>query len=122
MQHINREIVNPAFVMPFMLTPALLGAAAIAHARAGEHRRAWFLAGAAITYLFGVLGVTAGGNVPLNNTLDSFDASAVTADVLGSIRQNYETRWNQWHSLRTAASVLAFTLATVAATISEGDA
>lgn len=65
---------------------------------------------------------TAGGNVPLNNTLDSFDSAAVTADVLGSMRQNYETRWNQWHSLRTAASALAFTLATVAATISEGDA
>ena len=122
MQHINREIVNPAFVLPFMLTPVLLALAAVTQFRVGEHRRAWYLSAAAVTYLVGVLGVTVGGNIPLNNTLDVFDASTATVDSISQMRQNYETRWNRWHNLRTAASVMAFTLAGVAATISESEA
>lgn len=121
MQHINRAIVNPAFVIPFVLTPVLLAIAAVAQFRFGEHRRAWFLVASALSYVVGVLGVTAGGNIPLNNTLDSFDCATATAEMVSSMREDYETWWNRWHSLRTAASMVSFTLASVAAVIRQGD-
>ncbi len=51
MQHINRAIINPAFVIPFMGIPLVLGGAAIMQFRAGDHRRGWLLAGATATYV-----------------------------------------------------------------------
>ncbi len=71
MQSINRAIINPAFVIPFIATPAILGGAALLEFRAGNSRRAWCLIAAAATYTVGVIGVTAGGNIPLNNALDA---------------------------------------------------
>ncbi len=60
MQNINRAIINPAFIVPFMGLPVALTAGAIARFRAGDTRRGWLMAGAAATYATGVLGVTIG--------------------------------------------------------------
>ena len=65
MQTINRAIINPGFILPFLLTPALLAVAGIAQWRGGDTRRGVLLVVAGGTYLVGVLGVTIGGNVPL---------------------------------------------------------
>lgn len=64
MQRINRTIINPAFIIPFMGTPLALTAASVLHLRSGDAQRGWLLAGATGTYLVGVLGVTIGGNIP----------------------------------------------------------
>ena len=64
---------TPAFIIPFMGIPLVLGGAAIVHFRAGDTRRGWLLAAATLTYVLGVLGVTMGRNVPLNDALDAFD-------------------------------------------------
>ena len=117
MQHINRAIINPAFVIPFMGIPLVLGGAAIMQFRAGDHRRGWLLAGATATYVVGVLGVTVGGNVPLNDALDAFDLRGSTSDAIEQRRGSYETPWNRWHYLRTMASVGSFALATAAALV-----
>lgn len=121
MQNINREIINPWFVIPFMTVPLLLGATAVLEFRAGNNRRAWCIAAAATTYVTGVLAVTMAGNVPLNNTLDTVDISSLAPDVLERTRSHYETPWNRWHNLRTAASVLAFAIATTATMIGEAE-
>ncbi len=120
MQSINRAIINPAFVLPFILVPAVLGAAAFVHWRNGQTRTAAWLAAGAATYLFGVLGTTFGGNVPLNNTLDAFDLAAASEASLSEQRHGYETPWNRWHNVRTAASVLSLTFASIAA-LGSGD-
>lgn len=112
MQSINVAIVNPAFVIPYMLTPVLLAASSVAEFRAGSDRRALLLAIASVTYVIGVLGVTAGGNIPLNNTLDAFDLSTSTDADSNAQRTAYESAWNRWHALRTGASVAAFAVAT----------
>ena len=39
MQDINRAIINPAFIVPFMGVPLVLGAASILHFRTGDTRR-----------------------------------------------------------------------------------
>lgn len=113
MQEINVGIINPAFLVPFLLTPVgLLGAAALEY-RAGNSRRGVALASAAGLYLVGVLGVTLGGNVPLNNTLAEFDLAAASTDAIAAQRHTYEGSWNRWHQVRTVAAVGAFALATI---------
>ncbi len=47
MQSINREIINPLFIVTFMIPPLVLGLSALVHFRAGENRRGLWLAVAA---------------------------------------------------------------------------
>ncbi len=114
MQTINRAIINPGFILPFLLTPVLLAVAGIAQWRGGDQRRGGLLLAAAGTYLVGVLGVTGGGNVPLNNALDRIPlAEASDADV-HTARTTYEGPWNRWHGARTLANLAALTIALIA--------
>ena len=117
MQDINRAIINPGFIIPFMGIPVVLGGAAIVHFRSGDTRRGWLLAAATLTYVLGVLGVTMDRNVPLNDALDAFDIRSATQSALTDRRQNYETPWNSWHYLRTVANVASFSLASAAALV-----
>ena len=117
MQSINRAIINPAFIIPFMGIPVLLIATAIMQFRAGDSRRGSLLVSAAATYVVGVLGVTIGGNIPLNDALDAFDLTGSSEQAIADRRHSYETPWNRWHYLRTAASVASFTLASAAALV-----
>ena len=117
MQSINRAIVNPGFVIPFIIPPLVLGGTAIMYWRVGERRRSMWLAVGAVSYLLGVLGVTMGGNVPLNNALDAFDLQAADAQTLAARRATYEGPWNRWHAVRTVASVFSLACA-AAATLS----
>lgn len=121
MQSINKAILNPAFVVPYMGLPVLLVAAAVVQFRAGDTRRGALLTGAAVTYVLGVLGVTIGGNVPLNDALDAFDLNGSNEQAVADRRQSYETPWNRWHHLRTAASIGSFTLTAVAAMVAASE-
>ncbi len=121
MQNINRAIINPAFIIPFMGIPLLLGVAAFLQFRSGDTRRGWLLVSATATYVIGVLGVTVGGNVPLNDALDAFDLTGSNDQSIGSRRHSYETPWNRWHYLRTVANVGAFALTAAAALVAATD-
>jgi len=122
MQTINRKIINPAFTIPFTITPIILAIAAVVFFRAGDARRGWLLASATATYVLGVVVVTVGGNIPLNNELDAFELSTASEAALPGMRREYEGPWNTWHYARTAASVIAFALSAVAAIVeSEGN-
>lgn len=118
MQAINRAIVNPWFVVPFVVTPLLLAGAAALEWRAGNTRRAWFLLGAAVSYVLGVLAVTVGGNIPLNNELDAFDLTGSPPASVAEMRDRYEGPWNRWHAVRTVVSIASFVGAVWATTIS----
>ena len=120
MQSINREIINPGFVMPFMVAPVFLAVASLLYFRAGEARKGWWLAAAAVTYVVGVAAVTFGANIPLNDELEAFELATAGDDAISAQRNDYEGPWNRWHSLRSAASILAFSLAGVAAMITDG--
>ncbi len=121
MQSINRAIINPAFIIPFMGIPALLAGAAAVQFRAGDTRRGWLLTGATVTYLLGVLGVTAGRNVPLNDALEAFDLADADERDRTTRRRTYERPWNRWHYVRTAANLGAFALAAAAAIVGAAD-
>ncbi len=109
MQHINRAILNPVFLLPFLLTPAFLVVAAV---MADGGAVAWLIA-AAVLYAAGVLGVTMTRNVPLNNELEQSDADT-SAELVASARHRYETGWNRWNRLRTIAALGSFALAALA--------
>lgn len=119
MQHINREILTPRFLVPFVGIPLVLGAAALLQFRAGDQRRGFVLTASAATYVIGVFGVTAAGNVPLNDALDSFDLAGSTAEQIEQRRDSYEGPWNRWHTVRTIGNLVAFTLATSAAVLAD---
>ncbi len=115
MQTINRAIINPGFIIPFLGTPFVLAAAAILQWRAGETRRGALLFAAAGSYVVGVLGVTMGGNVPLNNALDRVPLES-SDEVLARERTTYERPWNRWHGARTVANLGTFAIAAIAMT------
>ncbi|TWF45301.1 putative membrane protein [Chitinophaga polysaccharea] len=107
MQAINRVIVNPLFILNFLGAGILLPLAAFIQG-------SWWLWLAAALYAFGVLGVTIGGNIPLNNVLDKFPLDTATPEAAASARAAFASTWNKWHVIRTCAALLAFISAVAA--------
>lgn len=110
MQHINRAIINPWFMVIFM--GPLLGMiiSGIMNYGSGIDATFWYVVVAFLTYLVGTFGVTALGNVPLNDGLDAIPIGKLTGDEMNSIRLAYEQRWNKLHNIRTLFSVVSFVL------------
>ena len=115
MQSINQAILNPVFLLVFMGSTLVLAGAAVASFVAGDTRRGWWMASAAVVYAVGVFGVTAAGNVPLNNTLDAFDLAGGTDASIAEARHDYEGPWNRLHYIRSTLAVLVVGLASTAA-------
>ena len=114
MQAINRAILNPAFYLIFFGPLLLLIVSTLQQYQLGLTASFWFLVAACLTYFIGTFGVTVFGNVPLNEALDIIQPSELSTDQLANIRQQYEVKWNQLHTLRTVFSVLSFMLSLAA--------
>ncbi|MEF3402671.1 anthrone oxygenase family protein [Agromyces sp. CCNWLW203] len=115
-----REINVTAVRAPLMLAifgTALAVAVLAVVAFLGEPEGAtWWSIGGAALYLFGVVGVTAGANVPRNNRLAA--PAETDAAALASAWQAFRPGWLAWNHVRTitsAAACLAFVLALLAA-------
>jgi len=113
MQSINRAILNPAFFLIFFGSLLLLIVSTVQQYQQGS--TFWLLLAAALTYLIGTFGVTAFGNVPLNDALDVLELGELSQEIIASTRKNYEAKWNRLHMIRTVFSVLSFLFALVAA-------
>lgn len=116
MQSINRAILNPVFFVGFMGPVLLLPLSTWLLFREGVQPAGWWLLAATVTYLLGVFGVTAAGNVPLNNALDkvSLDDSA----ALAAHRARFERPWNRLNTVRTLCAVATVTLVIIACLLS----
>ena len=112
MQNINRAILNPGFFAIYVGSLALLVLSTVQ--QYGQGPVFGLLLAASLLYLVGTCGITAYGNIPLNNSLDALHLPTLDAEQLASFRQHYETPWNEWHTIRTASAVLAFLLALLA--------
>lgn len=108
MQSINREILNPAFFLIFF--GSLITLAIVSFQQYGSGMAFWLSLGALATYLIGTFGVTSFGNVPLNNMLEAINLQNLTAVELADFRQQYESKWNWLHMIRTVFSVISFIL------------
>lgn len=110
MQQINRAILNPVFFASFMGTLILLPLSTwLGHGYFSSTQFYYFLA-ATIIYVVLTFGVTIAGNVPLNEALDRFDINSATTEQIQQHRQQFESKWNQLHLIRTLASVSSFLL------------
>jgi uncharacterized membrane protein len=113
MQAINRAILNPVFLFPFLGTILLLPLCAWLHYHGAStggadgtlRTRFWLLVIASILYIIGVFGVTSFGNVPLNEVLAGVHVPSASVEELAGSRAVFERPWNQWHAVRTLASV-----------------
>ena len=114
MQSINREIQNPVFFISFfgaIVLPPVTTYLSYSHqATAGF----WLLLTATSLYLAGSFGVTALGNIPLNNALESFNLSAASKEAISIQRLSFESRWNALNIIRTVSSILSFILILIA--------
>lgn len=111
MQSINRVVLNPCFLAPFLgagVAGLLLTLAALAIWR--QPGAPWLLGGG-LLYLGGTLLVTLRCNVPLNRMLAAVEPDSAEGAALW---RRYLARWTAWNHLRTAAalaSAAAFTVA-----------
>lgn len=114
MQSINAVIPNPWFLTAFFGTAVaclILGIAAIVnmHETAALYRFA-----ASVIYIVGVIAVTMVRNVPLNNAL-AVVGPASTEGV--GVWNHYLKTWTRWNHVRTAASLAAAALFTIAVSV-----
>jgi len=104
MQAINIAVINPWFFLPFFGTGVLcIATIAVALLTNSTDSFAAVLAGSFL-YLFGCLGVTVAGNVPLNDSLAKANPGEAEAESLWT---RYLVSWTRWNHLRTAASLAA---------------
>ncbi len=111
MQGINRAIQNGLFFAVYFLPVLLLPLCCrSAYKSGGASSAFWLLMAATVLYLIGVMGITIGGNVPLNGALEAFRREGADAGMLRRAREAFEGPWNRWHAVRTWAAVLSFVL------------
>ncbi|MFE9702734.1 DUF1772 domain-containing protein [Streptomyces sp. NPDC005930] len=108
MQNINKAILNPVFMLPFMAAIPLLGLAIVLAWRGhGRSALPWLIAALAL-YLLAFV-VTSGLNVPLNDQL----AKAGDPDHIkdsAAVRENFESTWVAWNIVRALLHTAAFGL------------
>ncbi|WP_436844250.1 DUF1772 domain-containing protein [Streptomyces subrutilus] len=106
MQGINKAIINPAFMLPFMGSIPLLGLAVFLAWRAdGRPALPWLIA-ALVLYLVAFV-VTSAVNVPLNDQLaNAGDPDHVRR--LAEVRADFEDRWVLWNNVRALLHTAAF--------------
>jgi uncharacterized membrane protein len=110
MQSINREIQNPVFFLSFFGSALILPLTAWNIYHHASPISFYFMLGAGILYLVGVLGVTVFGNIPLNETLAEFNMDVASPGDLSHQRNLFEATWDRYHILRTVCSILSLIL------------
>ena len=111
MQWINRRAPTPAFLVAWLGTGALCVGVAVWTALQGADRRAVLAIAAAVVYAGGSVGLTFARNIPLNDALERMDPDAAAT---ARFWRNYVRRWTAYNHVRTAASLAAAALLTVA--------
>ncbi|MFG3128639.1 anthrone oxygenase family protein [Streptomyces tendae] len=106
MQGINKAILNPVFMLPFVGTIPLI-ALAVFLARRGHGRPAlpWLVA-ALVLYLV-AFAVTVAANVPLNDQLERAGAPDSIGDP-AAVRERFEAAWVAWNIVRALLHTAAF--------------
>ena len=113
MQSINRAILNFAFFSIFFGSILFLSIASIYQLH-NNMLTFWLMLASSVIYLLGTVGVTALGNVPLNNELEALNLAEIGSIKLKEFRTYYELNWNKFHLIRTVFAVGSFLLAVTA--------
>ena len=111
MQSINVVVINPLFMTAFLGTAAACVLLAVSSLLRWRKPGAAYLIAGSLLYLVGVILVTMVFNVPRN---DALAAVAPASPEGASLWANYLGSWTAWNHVRTAASLLAAALLTMA--------
>ena len=114
MQAINVEIQNIYFFIVFMGLLLLLPASTWLNYSLNNKVTFYLMLTATLFYFIGVFGVTALGNVPLNNQLAKIDLANTSEETLSTFRSHFEINWTKYHLIRTMASFVSFLLTILA--------
>ncbi|RBQ19313.1 hypothetical protein DP939_15400 [Spongiactinospora rosea] len=110
MRSVNRKILNPLFLGPFMGAPVLAAATGGLLLALGRSEAAFAFFAAAAVYAFGTFLPTVVINVPMNEALER----ATVPDDAGpaaTLWAGYSPRWTRWNTIRTVFSVASLVLA-----------
>ena len=114
MQIINRKVYRSVFLILLMgMVPISAAAAVCASLLVGVVAVPWLIAAASL-YVFGVFGITAVGNVPMNQTLDRMSLAGAEAQAYWP---DYVRGWLPLNHLRTFASAAAAACYMIAAVL-----
>jgi len=113
MQSINRAILNPAFFLIFFGSIIFLSIGSIYQFNTDQDTF-WLMCAASILYFTGTLGITALGNVPLNNQLEVLNLKEMSSQKFLEFRKFYEEKWNRLYLIRTICAVVSFLLSVLA--------
>jgi uncharacterized membrane protein len=104
MQNINRVVINPWFMIPFVgMAAASVSLVVVSFLRWQDPRVALWLVGS-VLYVVGTFGVTMWFNVPRNNAL----ASVVPSSADGAqLWVSYLATWTAFNHVRTFAALAA---------------
>jgi uncharacterized membrane protein len=104
MQAINVKAVTPPFMIVLLGGAVLCVVLLVATLRSwGDATSPWLAAGA-VVYLVGVIGLTVGHHVPLNDALATVDAHAADAAARWD---DYRSSWTSMNHVRAAAGTVA---------------
>ena len=112
-QAMNKAILNPFFFLSFIGTVVLLPCATWIHFSI-DRTKFYLLLAASLIYWIGILGVTAAGNVPMNESLAALDVNAASTAEISARRLAFESRWNLLNTVRTLTSISSFVLVIIA--------
>lgn len=106
MQNINKAILNPVFMLPFIAAIPLLSLAVVLAWRGHGRAALPWLISALVLYLLAFV-VTSGLNVPLNDQLAKAGGPHEIKDP-ASVRENFESTWAAWNIVRAVLHTAAF--------------
>lgn len=114
MQSINKAIQNPIFFIVFFGVLLLLPVSVFLNYHKPLPVRCWLLITATLIYFIGAFGVTATGNIPLNNSLEKFDLLNASKEMIAAQRAAFESRWNNLNIIRSISSLITVVLVIIA--------
>lgn len=106
----NRAILNPVLFLPLVGLVILLPLSIYLYYASLNTAQLLSLVGATACYLLGVMAVTVFGNVPLNDTLEALPVEAMSPQAMADFRSGFETRWNNFNTIRTVSSSISLLL------------
>jgi uncharacterized membrane protein len=109
----NKAILNPVFFLSFIGSLIALVVTTFIFYKGGNSQVLPYLIISLIIYGIGVFGITATCNIPLNESVASFDISSATEEQIKAMRLSFENPWNNWHVIRTLASIASFICLTI---------
>jgi uncharacterized membrane protein len=116
MQHINRMVLNPMFLPPFLFAPfAAWITAALLLGEDAQVAAAW-IGAAGVVHALGVIAPTMAVNVPMNQALDRH-ADPLDTATARMIWGAFSPRWTRWNGVRTLFAMIALLLAATGALV-----